>query len=100
VTAAVLNYSIPGYNAEGSRVGWRERFNLFGGATITPGFGFTGGVNFVLVRGLGVNVGGARIYHLTKQPTDAFGEAPSDANDPLRSAAVNVWFAGLSYAIK
>jgi hypothetical protein len=100
LTAVVLNYNVTGYNAESSRVRLRERVNLFGGATITPEFGLTGGVNVVLVRGLGVNVGYALLFHATKREADVFGEAPSDPLDPLRLANVGVWYAGLSYNFK
>lgn len=100
IAAIVLNYNIQGYNASSSRVGWRERFNLFGGGTIAPTFGLTGGVNFVLVRGLGVNAGYARLFHLTKRDEDTFGEPPSDKFDPLGVDHVGVWFAGLSYTFK
>lgn len=100
ITAVVLNYNILGYNASSSRVGWEERLNLFGGGTITPTFGLTGGVNFVLVRGLGLNMGYARLFHLTKRDDDSFGQPPSDKLDPLGVDNVGVWFAGLSYNFK
>lgn len=96
LTAAVVNWSIQGVDTQRRSPRFPERFHLFGGATLTPDFGLTAGLNFTIYRGLGVNAGRAWLFHKTA-PADALDKAPS-SSDPLSVATAGVWFAGFSYS--
>jgi hypothetical protein len=77
----------------------RERFRLFLGAALTPDFGVAGGVNVMLIRGLGLCVGAGALFGKGAEPGD-IGKPPAEPKDPYRLATATAVFAGITYNYK
>jgi len=99
ITTAFVNWSPAGYDDKAPSMAGAERFRLFFGAALTPDFGPAAGLNVLLVRGLGVTIGGALLFGKGAD-TSEIGSRPSRPDDPYKLAITRTAFVGLSYNYK
>jgi len=99
MTMAFVNASPAGYDPATPSMSRAERTRLFFGASLTPDFGVVGGLNVLLVRGIGIAAGGGVLFG-TGADADAIGKAPADATDPFQLAIGKVAFVGITYNYK
>ena len=99
MTMAFVNWSPRGYDEASSKLRASERVRAFVGAALTPDFGLIGGVNVLLVRGIGI-VGGAGALFGKGAEADEVGKAPAASNDPFKLATSKVAFVGISYSYR
>jgi hypothetical protein len=99
MTTAFVNWSPTGYDEKAPSMTAAERFRLFFGAALTPDFGPVAGVNVLLVRGLGVTIGGALLFGKGADASE-IGTRPSRPDDPYELAITRAAFVGLSYNYK
>jgi hypothetical protein len=99
ITMAVVNWSPTGYDEGRPALLPSERFRPFFGAALTPDFGVIGGVNVLLVRGIGAVAGAGEVFGKGADANEV-GKAPMARKDPFRLAAAHVVFFGISYSYK
>ena len=99
MTMAFVNWSPRGYDAQDPHLSAAERFRVFFGAALTPDFGPAAGLNVLLVRGIGVTVGGAFLFGKGADASE-IGSAPVKPVDPYRLSIARTVFAGISYSYK
>lgn len=99
MTMAFVNWSPLGYDAQDPHLSAAERFRGFFGAALTPDFGPAAGLNVLLVRGIGVTVGGAFLFGKGADAQE-IGSAPVKPVDPYRLSIARTVFAGISYSYK
>jgi hypothetical protein len=99
MTMAFVNWSPAGYDTESARIGWSERARLFVGAGITPDFGVVAGLNTLIVRGIGVTIGGAFLFG-KGAPDEQIGKPPVVSTDPFELGVTKALFIGISYSYK
>lgn len=99
MTLAFVNWSPAGYDETAPALQGSERFRLFFGAALTPDFGVVGGVNVMLIRGLGLCLGGGALFGKGADET-AIGKPPAVPTDPYQLATAYVWFAGITFNYK
>ena len=115
-----LNWSPWGYQSNTTRRWHGDAFlRPFVGVTYSPDIGIAGGVSFMMLSNLGLNVGyvrlfisrpidslelGSNLVDKTKgpddKPTDEFLYSNDQRRDPLRIGTVNALFVGVSYNFK
>ena len=95
-TLAFVNWSPAGYDDKSPRLRPAERFRPFLGAALTPDFGPAAGLNVLIVRGLGVAVGGAVLFGKGAEAAD-IGQPPSSPADPYALSIARTAFVGLTY---
>jgi hypothetical protein len=96
LTLALVNWSPAGYDDRDPHIEPAERIRPFLGAVLTPDFGPAAGVNVLIVRGLGVAVGGALLFGKGADATE-IGHQPSSPEDPYKLALARAAFVGLTY---
>jgi hypothetical protein len=96
MTMAFVNWSPRGYDSTSSGIPNTERWRGFFGAVLTPDFGPAAGLNVLLMRGLGVNVGAAVLFGKGALSSEV-GAPPPASTDPFRLAVTYAVFAGVTY---
>ncbi len=99
MTLAFVNWSPAGYDEKSPHVSAAERFRPFVGAALTPDFGPAAGLNILIVRGLGLSVGGALLFGKGADAS-AIGQKPPVPDDPYDLAVARAAFVGLTYNTK
>jgi hypothetical protein len=99
VTMAFVNWSPAGYDPESASISPAERYRFFAGAVLTPDFGATAGVNVLVVRGVGITIGGALLFGKGSHPHEV-GQPPDSPDDPFRIALGRGLVIGVSYTYK
>ena len=97
LTAALVNWHPFGLDtARQWRAAHACSLSIFGGTTLTPTFGLTGGVGFSPLKGLTVNVGRALLFIDTLKGFTP-DQTPEKGTLPVHGHA-QTWYWGLSYA--
>jgi hypothetical protein len=99
VTMSFVNWSPAGYDAESDRVTLPERIRPFFGVVMTPDFGLTGGVNVLLVRGIGVTAAGAVLFSKGADASE-IGAAPANPDKAYKIAYARGLVIGITYNFK
>ena len=99
VTVSFVNWSPAGYDAERDGVSGAERARPFFGATLTPDFGLTAGVNLLLVRGIGVTVGGVLMFSKGADSAE-IGKAAANPDKPYSLSSARGILLGVSYSFR
>ena len=97
LTMAVVNWTPWGYDADSFEPTVGEYVRLFGGAILTPDFGIGGGVSILIVRHVGLNIGGGWIFSKAVAEEELFGSEPVDARKPFDLGTATVFFIGASF---
>jgi hypothetical protein len=93
---AFLNWSPHGYNEDAEVMQTAQRAQVFFGAALTPDFGIVGGINVMLVRGIGVAAGVGTLFAKGADAAEV-GSAPAKADDAYKLAIARVVFVGITY---
>src|SRR5262245_45253322 len=100
MTMVMLHWSPRGYVTSSPRIQSGERWRLFAAGVITPDVGLAAGGSVLLVRGLGLNVGGAYLFAKSLNSGDSIGAPPHNSNDAFALTTGWAWFAGMNVAFR
>ena len=100
LTMAIINVHPHAYDEDLPQMSVAERVRLFGGFVLTPGFGAGAGIGLGIVRGFGINVGGAVFLTRRLKNGDSFGLVPRDPAHPTRLGIGYALVVGISYGLR
>jgi hypothetical protein len=96
VTTAFVNWSPAGYDAELDTISGAERVRPFFGATLTPDFGVTAGINVILAHGIGITAGGVVMF-AKGALLEEIGKTPANPDKPYALSYARGFVLGISY---
>jgi hypothetical protein len=99
MTMAFVNWSPGGYDPDDDELSGAERWRVFVGTALTPDVGPVIGLNVLLVRGIGLTLGGAVLFGKGADAQE-LGGPPARPDDPYRLSIARAVFAGVSYNYK
>jgi hypothetical protein len=100
MTMLMLLWSPLGYDAAAPRMQGAERWRLFVAGMLTPDIGAAVGGSMMIVRGLGLNLGGGVVFSKAASSGDEIGHPPSSSTDPFGVSTGWVAFAGINFVFK